>query len=87
MARIKLSNKQFSKMLNNIINDIKSIHGSKSYGIEFDDDGSTAYITQPDHSTFYTTHLDRFTALETIYDCSMWFSVKNDLPCLVFMND
>ena len=56
MARIKLTNKQFSKMLNNIINDIKSIHGSKSYGIEFNDDGSTAYITQPDHSTFYTTH-------------------------------
>lgn len=88
MANIKLTNGQFQDLLNSIIDDIKRIHGDNCrYSIEFNGDGDTAYITQADNFPFYVTHLDKFTAILTLYDCSMWFDVKDNKPCLVFFNE
>lgn len=88
MARIKLSNESFQELLNSIIDDIKQTHGENcGYGIEFNDVGDTAYITQSDNFPFYVTHLDKFTAIHTLYYCTMWFDVRNNKPCLVFINE
>lgn len=87
MARkIKLTKKQFTKLLTDIIKSINNIHGSNDYSLEFSD-SDTAYITRTDNFPFYITHLDTFTAILTLYDCSMWFDVRNGKPCMVFMND
>ena len=88
MARIKINNERFQELLNSIIDDIKIIHGENcGYGIEFNKDGDTAYITQSDGFPFYVTHLDKFTAILTLYNCTMWFDSKNNKPCLVFINE
>lgn len=87
MARIKINNETFQHLLNNVIDEIKRIHGEGcGYRIEFNDDASTAYITQSDNFPFYLTHLETFSAIITLYDCSMWFDVRNNKPCLVFIN-
>ena len=86
MARIKISNERFQELLNNIIAEIQQTLKHSDYRIEFDDEGGTAYITQSDNFPFYLTYLETFSAVITLYDCSMWFDVRNNKPCLVFIN-
>lgn len=86
MARIKISNERFQELLNNIIAEIQQTLKNSDYRIEFNDEGDTAYITQSDNFPFYLTYIETFSAIITLYDCSMWFDVRNNKPCLVFIN-
>ena len=86
MARIKINNERFQELLNNIIAEIQQTLKTSDYRIEFNDEGDTAYITQSDNFPFYLTYIETFSAIITLYDCSMWFDVKNNKPCLVFIN-
>jgi CRISPR type II-A-associated protein Csn2 len=87
MARIKISNERFQELLNNIVAEIQQTLINSDYRIEFNDEGDTAYITQSDNFPFYLTYLETFSAVMTLYDCSMWFDVRNNKPCLVFINE
>ena len=87
MATIKLTNEQFQELLNNIVKDIQRVQSGNDYKIEFNENGDTAYITQSEDFPFYVTYLDKFTAILTLYDCTMWFDVRNGRPCLVFINE
>ena len=86
MARIKINNEKFQELLNNIIAEIQQTLKNSDYRIEFNDEGDTAYITQSDNFPFYLTYIETFSAIITLYDCSMWFDVRNNKPCLVFIN-
>lgn len=86
MARIKINNERFQELLNNIIAEIQQTLKNSDYRIEFNDEGDTAYITQSDNFPFYLTYIETFSAIITLYDCSMWFNVRNNKPCLVFIN-
>ena len=86
MARIKINNERFQELLNNIIAEIQETLKNSDYRIEFNDEGDTAYITQSDNFPFYLTYIETFSAIITLYDCSMWFDVRNNKPCLVFIN-
>jgi hypothetical protein len=86
MARIKINNERFQDLLNNIIAEIQQTLKNSDYRIEFNDEGDTAYITQSDNFPFYLTYIETFSAIITLYDCSMWFDVRNNKPCLVFIN-
>lgn len=86
MARIKINNERFQELLNNIIAEIQQTLKNSDYRIEFNEEGDTAYITQSDNFPFYLTYIETFSAIITLYDCSMWFDVKNNKPCLVFIN-
>lgn len=86
MARIKINNERFQELLNNIIAEIQQTLKNSDYRIEFNDEGDTAYITQSDNFPFYLTYIETFSAIITLYDCSMWFDVRNNKPCLVFIN-
>jgi hypothetical protein len=88
MTKIKLTTERFQELLNSIIADIQRVQRTTNdYGIEFNESGNTAYITQSDNFPFYVTYLDTFTAILTLYECSMWFDVRNGKPCLVFINE
>ena len=87
MTRIKISNERFQELLNNIVAEIQQTLINSDYRIEFNDKGDTAYITQSDNFPFYLTYLETFIAVMTLYDCSMWFDVRNNKPCLVFINE
>lgn len=87
MARIKINNEKFQELLNNIIAEIQQTLKNSDYRIEFNESGDTAYITQSDNFPFYLTFLETFSAIITLYDCSMWFDVRNGKPCLVFINE
>jgi CRISPR type II-A-associated protein Csn2 len=87
MTRIKISNERFQELLNNIVAEIQQTLINSDYRIEFNDEGDTAYITQSDNFPFYLTYLETFSAVMTLYDCSMWFDVRNNKPCLVFINE
>lgn len=87
MARIKINNEKFQELLNSIIAEIQQTLKNSDYKIEFNESGDTAYITQSDNFPFYVTYLDTFTAILTLYECSMWFDVRNGKPCLVFINE
>lgn len=86
MARIKINNEKFQELLNSIIAEIQQTLKNSDYKIEFNESGDTAYITQSDNFPFYLTFLETFSAIITLYDCSMWFDVRNGKPCLVFIN-
>lgn len=86
MARIKITNEKFQELLNSIIAEIQQTLKNSDYKIEFNESGDTAYITQSDNFPFYLTFLETFSAIITLYDCSMWFDVKDGKPCLVFIN-
>lgn len=86
MARIKINNERFQELLNNIIAEIQQTLKNSDYRIEFNEEGDTAYITQSDNFPFYLTYIETFSAIITLYDCSMWFDVRNNKPCLVFIN-
>jgi hypothetical protein len=86
MARIKINNEKFQELLNSIIAEIQQTLKNSDYKIEFNESGDTAYITQSDNFPFYLTFLETFSAIITLYDCSMWFDVKDGKPCLVFIN-
>ena len=86
MARIKINNERFQDLLNNIIAEIQQTLKNSDYRIEFNEEGDTAYITQSDNFPFYLTYIETFSAIITLYDCSMWFDVRNNKPCLVFIN-
>lgn len=87
MARIKINNETFQFLLNDIIAEIQQTLKNSDYKIEFNESGDTAYITQSDNFPFYLTYLETFSAVMTLYDCSMWFDVRNNKPCLVFINE
>ena len=87
MARIKINNEKFQELLNSIIAEIQQTLKNSDYKIEFNKSGDTAYITQSDNFPFYVTFLDTFSAVLTLYSCSMWFDVRNNKPCLVFINE
>ena len=87
MARIKINNEKFQELLNSIIAEIQQTLKNSDYRIEFNESGDTAYITQSDNFPFYVTFLETFSAIITLYDCSMWFDVRNNKPCLVFINE
>lgn len=87
MARIKINNERFQELLNNIIAEIQQTLKNSDYRIEFNEEGDTAYITQSDNFPFYLTYIETFSAIITLYDCSMWFDVRNNKPCLVFINE
>lgn len=87
MTRIKINNKKFQELLNSIIAEIQQTLKNSDYRIEFNESGDTAYITQSDNFPFYLTFLETFSAIITLYDCSMWFDVRNNKPCLVFINE
>ena len=87
MTRIKISNERFQELLNNIVAEIQQTLINSDYRIEFNESGDTAYITQSDNFPFYLTFLETFSAIITLYDCSMWFDVRNNKPCLVFINE
>jgi hypothetical protein len=87
MARIKINNETFQFLLNDIIAEIQQTLKNSDYKIEFNESGDTAYITQSDNFPFYLTFLETFSAIITLYDCSMWFDVRNNKPCLVFINE
>ena len=87
MARIKINNEKFQELLNSIIAEIQQTLKNSDYKIEFNERGDTAYITQSDNFPFYVTFLDTFSAVLTLYSCSMWFDVRNGKPCLVFINE
>ena len=86
MARIKINNERFQELLNSIIAEIQQTLKNSDYRIEFNESGDTAYITQSDNFPFYLTFLETFSAIITLYDCSMWFDVRDGKPCLVFIN-
>jgi hypothetical protein len=86
MARIKINNEKFQELLNSIIAEIQQTLKNSDYRIEFNESGDTAYITQSDNFPFYLTFLETFSAIITLYDCSMWFDVRDGKPCLVFIN-
>ena len=86
MARIKINNEKFQELLNSIIAEIQQTLKNSDYKIEFNESGDTAYITQSDNFPFYLTFLETFSAIITLYDCSMWFDVRDGKPCLVFIN-
>ena len=86
MARIKINNERFQELLNSIIAEIQQTLKNSDYRIEFNESGDTAYITQSDNFPFYLTYIETFSAIITLYDCSMWFDVRNNKPCLVFIN-
>ena len=87
MARIKINNEKFQELLNSIIAEIQQTLKNSDYKIEFNESGDTAYITQSDNFPFYVTFLDTFSAVLTLYSCSMWFDVRHNKPCLVFINE
>jgi len=87
MTRIKISNERFQELLNNIVAEIQQTLINSDYRIEFNESGDTAYITQSDNFPFYLTFLETFSAIITLYDCSMWFDVRNNKPCLVVINE
>ena len=86
MGLIKISNKEFQKLLNNIIAEIQQTIKDNDYRIDFNDKGDTAYITQSDNYPFYFTFIETFSAVMTLYNCSLWFDVRDNKPCLICIN-
>ena len=87
MARIKLTNEQFKNIISTIVDDIRRVHERKFYEVEFSDDNSTVYVTPEDNFPFYATYLNKVMALDTLYDITMWFEVRDGKPCLSIFNE
>ena len=81
MARIKLSTRKFQSTIKEIIAEIDKVIKDE-YKVTFNE--GTAYITQGE--TFFMQFMDMFTALTTLYETSMWISVRDDKPTLVIVN-
>lgn len=86
MARLKLSNKRFQNIVSDIVAETTRIQGTAIYDLTFNENGASAYIVPTHNVPFYNTYFDEFCAITTLYDCSMWFEVKDGKPCLVFIN-
>ena len=87
MARLNLTNKQFAKTINKIIDDIRRVHDRKFYNVEFNEELNAVYLTPDNNMPFYATYLEKFQALQTIYDISFWFEVRNGKPCMAIFNE
>lgn len=88
MAQIELNTKQFKELITTIINNANDVLGkSRGYDLTFNDDGTTAYITPADNFPFYATYIEKFVAVRELYNCDIWFDIKNNKPCLVFISD
>lgn len=81
MARIKLSTRKFQSTIKEIIAEIDKVIKDE-YKVTFNE--GTAYITQG--GTFFMQFMDMFTAITTLYETSMWISVRDDKPTLVIVN-
>lgn len=87
MARIKITTKKFKSLITDIIGCTTKSQGREIYQLTFSHDGTSAYIMPTGDSPFYATYIEEFVAITTLYNCSMWFDVKGNKPCLVFIQD
>ena len=87
MARLKITTKKFKSLITDIIAETTRSQGRAIYSLTFNDDITSAYIMPTGDSPFYATYIEEFVAITTLYNCSMWFDVKDNKPCLVFIKD
>lgn len=87
MKLSKLTTEQFKSRLQEICDKINDTHQGNGYIFEFGDNGNDCRVYPKSNLPFYTHYLDVFMALESLYDCAMWFEVYMGKPCLRIFRD
>ena len=78
-----LTRKQFKEVITDMVNYLNQYRNEYTLDLQKD----VAYLTQNNATgAFHTTHMDRFLALETLYNVGLWFQLRDGKITLVIYN-
>ena len=82
---MRLSNKQFQKLLTAMVEEFNKVQGNE-YKLVFTSEDMATLGRNEAGKTFYLTYIDELLALRTLYGMSLWFTSVDGKAVMIILN-